>query len=136
MQMTIYGSEGQVETERGPLRVVTLPSAVGSPVQVLVTNEGVASGLLTLSCRADQPERPVAPAPVRPELTPPLPNPVRQPDPAPVPVPGPDQDIPTEPVPDSATGAPMQPEPLAPTEQPSTERPSIQVPLVPDDQTQ
>ena len=135
MQMTIYGSEGQVETERGPLRVVTLPSAIGSPVQVLVTNEGVASGLLTLSCRADQPERPVTPAPVRPELRPPLPNPVRQLDPDPAP--GPDLEIPTEPVPDSATGAPMQPEPLAPTEQqPSMERPSIEVPLVPDDETQ
>ena len=135
MQMTIYGSEGQVETERGPLRVVTLPAAIGSPLQVLVTNEGVASGLLTLSCRADQPKRPVTPAPVRPELRPPLPNPVRQLDPDPAP--GPDLEIPTEPVPDSATGAPMQPEPLAPTEQqPSMERPSIEVPLVPDDETQ
>ena len=135
MQMTIYGSEGQVETERGPLRVVTLPAAIGSPVQVLVTNEGVASGLLTLSCRADQPKRPVTPAPVRPELRPPLPNPVRQLDPDPAP--GPDLEIPTEPVPDSATGAPMQPEPLAPTEQqPSMESPSIEVPLVPDDETQ
>ena len=133
MQMTIYGSEGQVETERGPLRVVTLPAAIGSPLQVLVTNEGVASGLLTLSCRADQPKRPVTPASVRPELRPPLPNPILEPDPAP----GPDLEIPTEPVPDSATGAPMQPEPLAPTEQqPSMERPSIEVPLVPDDETQ
>ncbi|WP_037991027.1 protein kinase [Synechococcus sp. CC9616] len=132
MQMTIYGSEGQVETERGPLRVVTLPAEMSSPVQVLVTNEGVASGLLTLSCRADQPKRPVTPAPVRPELRPPLPNPIREPDPAL----GPDLEIPTEPVPDSATGAPMQPEPLAPTEQqPSMERPSIEVPLVPDDET-
>ncbi|MED5384679.1 MAG: serine/threonine protein kinase [Cyanobacteriota bacterium] len=144
MQMTIYGSEGQVETERGPLRVVTLPSAVGSPIQVLVTNEGVASGLLTLSCRADQPDRPVAPAPNRPELRPPLPNPVRRPEPAPAP----DQTFPLEPVPDSATGAPMQPEPPPGTEQPpadqpsteplsrdqpSTERPSIQVPLVLED---
>ena len=33
----------------------TLAADVGTPVQVLVTNEGVASGLLTLSCRADLP---------------------------------------------------------------------------------
>ena len=77
MQMTIYGSEGQVETERGPLRVVTLPSAVGSPIQVLVTNEGVASGLLTLSCRADQPDRPLRRHRTGQSCTP-LPNPVRR----------------------------------------------------------
>ena len=55
MQMTVYAADGSVAAERGPLRVVTLAADVGSPVQVLVTNEGVASGLLTLSCRADLP---------------------------------------------------------------------------------
>ena len=55
MQMTVYASDGSVAAERGPLRVVTLAAHVGTPVQVLVTNEGVASGLLTLSCRADLP---------------------------------------------------------------------------------
>ena len=55
MQMTVYGSDGEVAAERGPLRVVTLPVEAGSPVQVLVTNDGVSSGLLTLSCRADAP---------------------------------------------------------------------------------
>ena len=53
MQMTVYASDGSVAAERGPLRVVTLAADVGTPVQVLVTNEGVASGLLTLSSRAD-----------------------------------------------------------------------------------
>jgi len=53
MQMTVYAADGSVVAERGPLRVVTLQEEAGSPVQVLVTNEGVASGLLTLSCRAD-----------------------------------------------------------------------------------
>jgi len=121
MQMTIYGSEGQVETERGPLRVVTLPSAVGSPVQVLVTNEGVASGLLTLSCRADQPDLPDVPArpnvkpSVRPDVTMPVPGTNRQPEPPVVP----DRDAPLEPVPDSATGASMEPEPVTPPERPS-----------------
>ena len=55
MQMTVYGADGEVAADRGPLRVVTLPVEAGSPVQVLVTNDGVSSGLLTLSCRADAP---------------------------------------------------------------------------------
>ena len=127
--MTIYGSEGQVETERGPLRVVTLPATVGSPVQVLVTNEGVASGLLTLSCRADQPDVPDVPARpnVRPDVTMPMPGTNRQPE-APV---VPDQDPPLEPVPDSATGASMRPEPERPPE-----RPSIDIPLNKEESTQ
>ncbi|CAE20329.1 Eukaryotic protein kinase:Serine/Threonine protein kinase [Prochlorococcus marinus str. MIT 9313] len=54
MQMTIYGSQGDVIAERGSLRVVTLEPEAGSPVQVLVTNEGLATALVTLSCRADQ----------------------------------------------------------------------------------
>jgi len=56
MQMTVYGADGEVAADRGPLRVVTLTKDAGSPVQVLVTNDGVSSGLLTLSCRADLPE--------------------------------------------------------------------------------
>ena len=55
MQMTVFGGDGTVVAERGPLRVVTLSADAGSPVQVLVTNEGVSSGVLTLSCRADRP---------------------------------------------------------------------------------
>ncbi|WP_413359391.1 serine/threonine protein kinase [Prochlorococcus sp. MIT 1201] len=54
MQMIIYGSQGDVIAERGSLRVVTLEPEAGSPVQVLVTNEGLATALFTLSCRADQ----------------------------------------------------------------------------------
>ncbi|MGC6483911.1 MAG: serine/threonine protein kinase [Synechococcus sp.] len=53
MQMTVYGAKGDVVAQRGPLRVVSLPLAAGTPVQVLVTNAGVSSGVLTLSCRAD-----------------------------------------------------------------------------------
>jgi len=55
MEMTVFGSKGQVLAAKGPLRVVSLPPTAGSPVQVLVVNDGVASGLLTLSCRADAP---------------------------------------------------------------------------------
>ena len=58
MEMTVFGSDGQVLAARGPLRVVSLPSEAGSPVQVLVVNDGVASGVLTLSCRADAPPQP------------------------------------------------------------------------------
>lgn len=61
MQMTVYGADGEVAADRGPLRVVTLSEEAGSPVQVLVTNDGVSSGLLTLSCRADRPESKLRP---------------------------------------------------------------------------
>ena len=49
---------GQAEAERvmeqlHPLRVVRIAAAAGSPLQVLVTNEGVSSGVFTLSCRAE-----------------------------------------------------------------------------------
>ena len=91
MQMTVFGADGQVEAERGPLRVARLPAAAGSPVQVLVTNEGVASGAITLSCRAD-----------RPQVKQPLTQPTRR---RPLPAVDPD------PIPDSATGEPVRPEP-------------------------
>ena len=55
MEMTVFGADGVVRAERGPLRVSTHPPDLGSPVQVLITNDGVSSGSLTLSCRADQP---------------------------------------------------------------------------------
>jgi len=53
MQMMVVGFNGQVEAERGPLRVTRIAPQAGSPLQVLVTNEGVSSSLFTLSCRAD-----------------------------------------------------------------------------------
>jgi len=99
MQMTVYGGDGAVVAERGPLRVVTLNADAGSPVQVLVTNEGVSSGMLTLSCRADQPPAKPLPAvdpnPIPDPATgvsgaadvlvdPPGPRPAGVPEPAPV----------------------------------------------------
>jgi len=53
MQMMVFGAKGQVVEERGPLRVVRIAPDAGSPLQVLITNEGVSSALFTLSCRAD-----------------------------------------------------------------------------------
>ncbi len=106
MQMTIFGAQGQVEKQRGPLRVVTLPAAVGSPVQALVTNEGVSAGLLTLSCRADRARR--------------TPLPAIDPDPFPDPA----TEAPSTP---SAMDAQPQPQPDLPSEpsvRPSTEDPS------------
>ena len=59
MQMMVFGVNGQVEEELGPLRVVKVETETGSPLQVLITNEGVYSGLFTMSCRADRPRAPL-----------------------------------------------------------------------------
>ena len=53
MQMMVFGVNGQVEEERGPLRAARIAPEAGSPLQLLVTNQGVSSSLFTLSCRAD-----------------------------------------------------------------------------------
>ncbi len=109
MQMTVFGGDGTVVAERGPLRVVTLSADAGSPVQVLVTNEGVSSGVLTLSCRADRP--PAMPLPAV------DPNPI--PDPA-TGFSGADDDLSDPPgprpvgVPDRSPLSPPPPEPPPP----------------------
>ena len=59
MQMMVFDANGTVVEERGPLRVARIAAAAGSPLQVLVTNEGVSSGVFTLSCRADRPRPPL-----------------------------------------------------------------------------
>ena len=61
MQMSVFGADGQVLEARGPLRVVSLGTVTRSPVQLLITNEGLAPALLTLSLRAD-PALPAAPS--------------------------------------------------------------------------
>ena len=53
MQMMVFGVNGQVEEKRGPLRAARIAPKSGSPLQVLVTNQGVSSGLFTLSCRSE-----------------------------------------------------------------------------------
>jgi serine/threonine protein kinase, bacterial len=55
MQMSVFGADGELLEAKGPLRVVNLGVQVNSPVQLLVTNEGVAPALITLSLRADPP---------------------------------------------------------------------------------
>ena len=61
VQMTIFDAEGKLLEAKGPLRVVTVPSQPRSPLQLLVSNEGVAPALIRLSLRSDPP--PAAPAP-------------------------------------------------------------------------
>ena len=63
MQMSVFAANGELLEARGPLRVVSLPAQAKSPLQLLVTNDGVAAGLITLSLRADPPVAPVTPAP-------------------------------------------------------------------------
>ena len=53
MQVMVFGATGDVVEERGPLRVAQIAAEAGSPLQVLITNEGVSSGVFTLSCQAD-----------------------------------------------------------------------------------
>jgi len=68
LQMSVYGADGTLLEAKGPLRVVTLGSQKSSPVQLLVTNEGVAPAMIRLSLRADPPP-PVAPAPTGPPVS-------------------------------------------------------------------
>jgi serine/threonine-protein kinase len=74
MQMSLFGADGAVLEARGPLRVVNLGAVQRSPVQLLVTNEGLASALITLSLRADPPQlaipTPPAPSPLQPQPRP------------------------------------------------------------------
>jgi serine/threonine-protein kinase len=59
LQMSVYGADGSLIAPKGPLRVLSLGQQVRLPVQLLVTNEGVAPARISLSLRADPP----APAP-------------------------------------------------------------------------
>jgi serine/threonine-protein kinase len=76
LQMAVYAADGSVLSPRGPLRVVSLGSQKASPVQLLVTNEGVAPARISLSLRADPPEPPApSPTPTSPAETPAAPPP-------------------------------------------------------------
>ena len=77
LQMSVFSAEGTPLEARGPLRVVTLGSQKSSPVQLLLSNDGVAPALIRLSLRADPPAPtpPPAPdAPPTPEETPETPE--------------------------------------------------------------
>ncbi len=81
LQMSVYSAGGTLLEPRGPLRVVTLDSQKSSPVQLLLTNDGVAPALIRLSLRADPPAPTpppapdVPPAPEEPQDTPATPAP-------------------------------------------------------------
>ncbi|MFM7312963.1 MAG: serine/threonine protein kinase, partial [Cyanobium sp.] len=51
LQMSVYAADGTLLEAKGPLRVVTLGAQPTSPVQLLVTNEGVAPAMIRLSLR-------------------------------------------------------------------------------------
>jgi len=53
--MAVFASDGTALSPRGPLRVVSLGRQEASPVQLLVSNEGVAPARISLSLRADPP---------------------------------------------------------------------------------
>ena len=67
LQMGVFGADGSSLEARGPLRVVTLGAQKSSPVQLLITNEGVAQAEVRLQLRADPPPPPAPPAEPPPE---------------------------------------------------------------------
>ncbi len=107
LQMSIYSAGGTLLEPRGPLRVVTLDSQKGSPVQLLLTNDGVAPALIRLSLRADPPAPTPPPAPDAP------------------PAPEEPQDTPATPAPATpgATPAPAAPATTAPATPPAPPAP-------------
>ena len=98
LQMAVYAADGSVLSPRGALRVVSLGLQKASPVQLLVTNEGVSPARISLSLRADPPAPPApSPTPASPAETPAVPSP-------------PDRLIPVEPsAPPGAPAAPLTP---------------------------
>ena len=83
MQMSVYAADGTPLEGRGPLRVVSLGAQQRSPVQLLVSNEGVAPALITLSLRADPPAVQPRPQPLVPSESPAPPAPPSPTDPPP-----------------------------------------------------
>ena len=63
LQMSVFAADGSSLESRGPLRVVTLERQDSSPVQLLITNEGVAQAEIRLQLRADPPPPPPPPQP-------------------------------------------------------------------------
>ena len=55
MQMTLFAANGKVLEPRGPLRVLSVAKVENSPVQLLIRNDGLAAGLISLSVRVDPP---------------------------------------------------------------------------------
>jgi serine/threonine-protein kinase len=63
LQMSLFAADGRPLAPRGSLRVVTVGPQKSSPVQLLVTNEGVAPTRISLSLRADPPPPAAVPEP-------------------------------------------------------------------------
>ena len=102
LQMAVYAADGSVLAPRGPLRVVSMGSQKASPVQLLVTNEGVAPARISLSLRADPPALPApSPTPTAPAETPAVPSPLDRATPV----------VPSEPPGASSSAPPPPPEP-------------------------
>ncbi|MFM7734123.1 MAG: serine/threonine protein kinase, partial [Cyanobium sp.] len=72
-QMSVFAADGSLLAAKGALRVVTIPAQQSSPVQLLVTNEGVAPTRISLSLRADPPPPAAVPEPPAPGDAPPPP---------------------------------------------------------------
>jgi serine/threonine-protein kinase len=116
LQMSVYAADGTLLAPKGPLRVLSLARQVRLPVQLLVTNEGVAPARISLSLRADPPV-PASPAagdpPSPPEgvEVPSTPGPGEAGEPAaPLAAPGGGAPVPPPPTP-SGSSAPTQPPP-------------------------
>lgn len=52
MQMAVFRSDGTLMYQRGPMREISFDSDTSALLQLLVTNDGVAPGLMTLSAQA------------------------------------------------------------------------------------
>ena len=117
LQMSLFAADGSPLAPRGPLRVVTVGSQKSSPVQLLVTNDGVAPTRISLSLRADPPPPSAVPEPPVPGE---LPSPPERGEgqanpPASRPESGPPEVTPAEPA------APQAPTPPASAPEPATE---------------
>ena len=66
LEMSVFAADGRQLESRGPLRVVSLGAQPDSPVQLLVTNGGVAPARISLSLRADPPAPEAVPPPPQP----------------------------------------------------------------------
>jgi serine/threonine-protein kinase len=109
LQMSVYGADGRALAPRGPLRVVNLGLQQGSPVQLLITNEGVAASRISLSLRADPPPPAAEPPPSPEEADSPPPKEAEPPQ-------APKEEIPSPAMPPGSTPAlpPPAPPPLTP----------------------
>ncbi len=122
LQMSVYGADGRSLAPRGPLRVVNLGVQETSPVQLLVTNEGVAPSRISLSLRADPPPAPVEtpqtspPSEVSPKEGSPPASPSDASPSSPSPPPPPPPPVPAEETPPAAppSAAPQPPAPATP----------------------